>query len=489
MVATGAGLSREELLSIQAECLADDIALDEDEMRHWTLGEVREYFESGGAVPTSRCLRTTKSNEHCPPPAESPVLPTPNEHCPPPAESPVLPTPNEHSPPAADDHCPSPSTAAPSPSTAAPEAGVETETEESLFAMSIRQLKALCHARGVGLAGCSEKHDLVRALLAGAQPAAPPSPPRRATSSFAVAREAASSPWDGISTKALREVLMGAGIDLSDCRDRGDFVALAERHELPPPTAAKGLPPVQTSPPARVEEMSTKELRRALQAAGIATDSCLERRDFVALAASHAHCLQGGNGASGEECGGEEYWEKLSTKELRALLAERHISTQGCLDRGDFLERARASRSVLLAAVAAAPSAAVAAEKPKTEDRKRVEAMLEALGGVVHGGYQVDLFGTKRGRCRQNTRCFRYNPANTKVNGCAMQGMGAVRCQRCGFANLDHEDLGQLQDGDPHLVDEKGNGWKFENDIQSMGVKLVPVPAPARNKADRLPRK
>jgi hypothetical protein len=55
------------------------------------------------------------------------------------------------------------------------------------------------------------------------------------------------------------------------------------------------------------------------------------------------------------------------------------------------------------------------------------------------------MFGTKRGRCMQNTRCFRYMPGNTKINGCAMKGMGAVTCQRCGFQNIEHEDLGRSE--------------------------------------------
>ena len=92
---------------------------------------------------------------------------------------------------------------------------------------------------------------------------------------------------------------------------------------------------------------------------------------------------------------------------------------------------------------------------------------------------QVDLFSTKRGRCKQNTRCFRFDPPNVKTNGCAMKGMGAVTCTRCGYTNLDHEDLGPWKEGEPQLVDERGRGWKFENDVQG-GTKRVSVPAPPR---------
>merc|ERR1711938_98029 len=97
------------------------------------------------------------------------------------------------------------------------------------------------------------------------------------------------------------------------------------------------------------------------------------------------------------------------------------------------------------AAVVSAPAAAPARPAPAKprftgtpEEQKRKAELLEALGGVVHGGYQIDMFGAKRGRCLQNPKCFRYMPGNTKVNGCAMKGMGAVTCQRCGYQNMDH---------------------------------------------------
>lgn len=44
-----------------------------------------------------------------------------------------------------------------------------------------------------------------------------------------------------------------------------------------------------------------------------------------------------------------------------------------------------------------------------------------------------------------------------------MKGMGAVQCQRCGFTNMDHDDMGSWVEGEPQLLDEHGNGWRFEN--------------------------
>lgn len=47
-------LSRDELNSLQAECMADDIDIDEARMRHWTPDDVRTFFESGGHVEPAR---------------------------------------------------------------------------------------------------------------------------------------------------------------------------------------------------------------------------------------------------------------------------------------------------------------------------------------------------------------------------------------------------------------------------------------------------
>mmetsp|Transcript_23800 Transcript_23800/g.47519 ORF Transcript_23800/g.47519 Transcript_23800/m.47519 type:complete len:87 (+) Transcript_23800:539-799(+) len=78
------------------------------------------------------------------------------------------------------------------------------------------------------------------------------------------------------------------------------------------------------------------------------------------------------------------------------------------------------------------------------------------------------MFGTKRGRCMQYPKCFRYVVGNHKINGCAMKGMGAVTCTRCGHTNLDHEDLGKWEDGEPNLVDEKGDAWRFVNGVDGI---------------------
>ena len=257
--------------------------------------------------------------------------------------------------------------------------------------------------------------------------------------------------------------------------------------------------------------LTTKELRLRLRAAGVSTEGCCERGDFEALAREHGSLLPssggggggdgdkvaevggGGGGGDTREGGGVDFWLRMSTKDLRQLLADRHVDTVGCLDRDDLLEVAGQHRASLLAAgpTAAAPAAAADLQGPTNrapaassdeqrsaaQSGERVRAMLDHLGGVVHGGYQVDPFGAKRGRCQKNPRCFRYKPANVKMNGCGMQGTGAVRCTRCGFDNLSHEHLGTWVEGDPQLVDEHGNGFRFTNAAEG-GVKLVPISPP-----------
>ena len=59
--------------------------------------------------------------------------------------------------------------------------------------------------------------------------------------------------------------------------------------------------------------------------------------------------------------------------------------------------------------------------------------------------------------------------------------MAAVRCERCGHDNLSHEDLGRWVQGEPQLVDERGNGYKFENTVEGVrAVKIDPPPAATR---------
>ena len=76
----------------------------------------------------------------------------------------------------------------------------------------------------------------------------------------------------------------------------------------------------------------------------------------------------------------------------------------------------------------------------------------------------------------QNPKCFRYQVGNHKVNGCAMKGMGAVICTRCGFDNLAHEDLGKFHEGDPNMIDERGHAWRFVNGVNGVRAERMATP-------------
>ena len=42
-------LTLAQILSLQSDCMADDVAVEEDEMRRWSEAELTAYFESGGS--------------------------------------------------------------------------------------------------------------------------------------------------------------------------------------------------------------------------------------------------------------------------------------------------------------------------------------------------------------------------------------------------------------------------------------------------------
>ena len=278
-----------------------------------------------------------------------------------------------------------------------------------------------------------------------------------------------------LSIKALKERCVRAGLYTGDCLSKSDLVR----------RAMDGAQPARESPAEPIEwwaNLPTKEIKRRLERAEVDVAACFERADFEALARR--------NPRAGDErepvaapAVAKDYWEGYSAKELRKLLADRHVPTAGCLDKADLLAAAALHRAVLLAAapsgtVEKVPSASIDAKA--AEKKERLRAGLEQLGGVVHGGYQVDMFGTKRGRCAQNPRCFRYVTGNHKINGCAMQGMGAVTCSRCGFQNLAHEDLGKWSEGEPHLVDERGDGWRFVDGVDGVRKEKMEPPATSR---------
>ena len=288
-----------------------------------------------------------------------------------------------------------------------------------------------------------------------------------------------------LSVRELKARCAAARLSTEGCLAKSDLVRRIEdqaTHEgLEPPTGEGWW-----------VELTTKDMKRRLERAGVDVSACFERGDFEAQAKIHSCACSVPPSSSGSAVGEHFFWSAFSAKALKQLLADRHISSAGCLDKADLLAAAERHEAVLLAAVpasapavATSPSASMETAKAQAVAAKReqVRVGLEALGGVVHGGYQIDLFGRRRGRCIQNTKCFRYTPGNHRINGCAMKGMGAVTCQRCGFQNVEHEDLGEWAEGDPMLVDEHGDGWRFEACVE--GTRRVKMHPPAAQPAGR----
>ncbi len=320
---------------------------------------------------------------------------------------------------------------------------------------SVKQLKEFLRERGADSTGLTEKSEYVAEVErlkaiegAGGAVSSTDAPPSEA------------APWESMSVKELKAALEGCGVarrEIDGCLDKADLRALAHRHA----------DRLGAAEPAGVPS-ATAASAAAAAAAGAAERGAVDRGTGAAV----RDPSEGG----GDD--GDDEWSGMSAKQLKELLMSRHISIKGCYDKADLLAACRENRSKLLAAVPAPPTAArrVDAAQQKT-DRRKAE-LLERLGGVVHGGYQVDLFGTKRGRCGPNPKCFRYAPGNAKLNGCAMKGTGAVTCQRCGYQNLEHEDLGRWDESEPHMIDEHGDGWRFENAVDGVRRVLVPRAKP-----------
>ena len=430
----------EQILEVRAAVFADDVPAH-DAMTQWKISDVEVFFESGGKIfpgggtEVDVCDAAASavdvvgdsvdaSIERDEQPEPVPACSAHQAATPPPSTDPALPVAAANimdTPRACDEQ-----QAAVHTSPAELAGGATSGLENELSNLSIKQLKARCTAAGLSTDDCLAKADLIKRALEASNADVAKSPSTSAPASSS----AAENWWDSLSTKDIKRRLAHHGVDTSACYERSDFEALARRH----PCSAE--PSAATSQQVR-----------------------------------------------------EDYWSTYSIKQLRQLLNERHVSTTGCLDKADLLATADKHRAVLLAAVPTGGSSGQVGSEAgrqlnprqaqlEREKKEKIRAGLEALGGVVHGGYQIDMFGTKRGRCVQNPKCFRYLPGNHKLNGCAMKGMGAVTCRRCGFQNMDHEDLGRWEEGDPMLVDEHGDGWKFENGVD--GVRRVKMEPPGR---------
>lgn len=419
------------ILDLRAAAFAEDVVVSDDmleRMTKWSEEDIETFYESGGqAIPLGEepCDSPAPKSQDIQPdscPAELPELNQP--------ESKIDLT-----------DAAAGSTSDPTDASVASSDCTDAAAAPSLpdlSGLSIKQLKARCAAAGLLTDDCVTKSDLVkRAMEASATGSG--SGDIHVEAPSAPAASPAEEWWAAVSTKDMKRRLEHAGINTSACYERSDFEVLARLHPC----------------------------------AGEARGSAASRSGAAATAVSDAP-------SSGSTT---YFWSGFSVKELKQLLADRHVSTAGCIDKSDLLAAAERNKAVLLTSVVTAPSTAIDPVKAQlaAEKKEKIRAGLEALGGVVHGGYQIDMFGAKRGRCLQNPKCFRYMPGNTKVNGCAMKGMGAVTCQRCGYQNMDHEHLGDWREGEPMLVDENGDGWRFESCVEgTRKVKMERPPPPAK---------
>ena len=131
---------------------------------------------------------------------------------------------------------------------------------------------------------------LSRLVIAAPTPAAasdaPPPPP------VLTAAAPATAPED-MSVRELKAALAAAGLSAVGCAEKADFVRLLREHRAatalstPPPAAAAAAAGGDTAEQRAPEEMSIKELKAAMTAAGLSAVGCAEKADFVRLLQAH----------------------------------------------------------------------------------------------------------------------------------------------------------------------------------------------------------
>ena len=198
----------------------------------------------------------------------------------------------------------------------------------------------------------------------------------------------------------------------------------------------------------------------------------------------------GGEAEASDDAASDEKvdFASLSVKELKLILAANGLSTKGFAEKSDFVKLAADNEGWIQPHLAYQEATVRAGPKPSgaeteaggavastsvnlgpafDEGKARraaeagvVERPVDNGGPIADGGWQIDVFGTKRGRCLDDPSCIRFTPRNMRVNNCGM-GSAAVTCMRCGRDNLRHQDLGKWEEGEPHMVNERGEGVRF----------------------------
>ena len=329
-------------------------------------------------------------------------------------------------------------------------------------------------------------------------------PAEKAGAAAAEAAEAAEEEAEAhmdLSIKQLRAALANASVSTEDCVTKLETPAPAlpiSPPETPAPTLPMSPPPVsQPQPQAPTADtvscdallkLTARELKQMLTAHGISVDGCCERADFLSLAQEHYGRLHGhGVETSASPAGSSQVRDQRldqSAAQARRDALNKLAESQIASERQEREERAREREERL---AAQEREAKLPSYIPGVRKSSATPTALSR-----EAGYQVDIMGAKRGACRKDSRCSRFEPPPPTPGNV----LGGLICQRivangtrCGHHANDHDHLGHLQPGEPDLVDEKGRAFKIrmlggggahdapELKIEPMpDYKYVPVP-------------
>ena len=282
------------------------------------------------------------------------------------------------------------------------------------------------------------------------------------------------------SVKELRARLAAASIDTSACVEKADLLKLFEQHiaavATTPGVSEEAAPAAAPSPSTAAaatamsewEELSTLKLKKLLLSHGISTDGCAERADFLEVAERHRSKLQG-EAPEAVDISAQDAGISTVDKLRRPSAAPPKGAIVDSPEAQKQLAAERREREALKAAKGGGykpdagrsgdHQALAAMRQSKNFDEREAAKPQPCLGDVAvqmalreRGGYQVDMFGVKRGACTKDSSCYRFAPPPPTAGRVLAQ----ATCERCGRGSSDHEDFGVKAAGEPDLVDEQG---------------------------------
>lgn len=165
--------------------------------------------------------------------------------------------------------------------------------------MGLRQLRSLMLQAGIGVEGCLEKEDLLERVrssrlvtITHAEPPRPPPPPPPEASSGHLGGGGGGGGGGGrgggagereeeISSASARHTSRTAGWWWGGGRRDGSESASQAEAAPPPPPPPQAASASSTPAVRPLESMSVKELREITRRLGVSTAGCLEKRDMV----------------------------------------------------------------------------------------------------------------------------------------------------------------------------------------------------------------